>query len=125
MGRKYSLFGGFVHIFNPSDAKSSLRFWTSDIRPSYFGSRVKPANSPLILIENLGVEMHVCIHLMILGGKPKASRRSRINFQKAKITHLCFADDLFLFYGGKPESATLLKQALDTFCALSGLSANE
>ena len=31
--------------------------------------------------------------------------------EKSKITHLCFADDLILFCGGKIESATTLKQA--------------
>ena len=45
--------------------------------------------------------------------------------EKAKITHLCFADDLIIFCGGKLESATILKQALDIFFSLSGLSANE
>ena len=44
---------------------------------------------------------------------------------KAKITHLCFADDLIIFCGSKLESATILKQALDIFFSLSGLSANE
>ena len=43
---------------------------------------------------------------------------------EAKITHLCFADDLILFCGNNRVSVLILKQALDTFLSLSGLSAN-
>ena len=41
-----------------------------------------------------------------------------------KLTHLCFADDLILFCGNSQESGMILKQALDIFFSLSGLSAN-
>ena len=41
-----------------------------------------------------------------------------------KITHLCFADDLILFCGNSKDSGVVLKQALDMFFSLSGLSAN-
>ncbi|GKB04431.1 RNA-directed DNA polymerase, eukaryota, reverse transcriptase zinc-binding domain protein [Tanacetum coccineum] len=38
-----------------------------------------------------------------------------------KITHLCFADDLMLFYHGNSKSVTILKNALDEFGSVSGL----
>ena len=44
---------------------------------------------------------------------------------QVRITHLCFADDLILFCSGNSNSMTVLKQALDLFFSLSGLSANE
>ncbi|XP_059638758.1 uncharacterized protein LOC132281037 [Cornus florida] len=40
------------------------------------------------------------------------------------ITHLSFADDLFLFCHGDITSVSILKCALDHFCTISGLSIN-
>ncbi|XP_059659057.1 uncharacterized protein LOC132305432 [Cornus florida] len=40
------------------------------------------------------------------------------------ITHLSFADDLFLFCHGDITSVSILKSALDHFCTMSGLSIN-
>lgn len=40
------------------------------------------------------------------------------------ITHLCFADDLFLFSYGDPWSVQILKDSLDEFGAASGLWPN-
>lgn len=41
------------------------------------------------------------------------------------ISHLCFADDLFLFSHGDPWSVQILKDSLDEFGAVSGLWPNE
>lgn len=41
------------------------------------------------------------------------------------ISHLCFADDLFLFSHGDPWSVQILKDSLDEFGAASGLWPNE
>ncbi|KAJ9561644.1 hypothetical protein OSB04_006804 [Centaurea solstitialis] len=40
------------------------------------------------------------------------------------LTHLCFADDLFVFTRGDVHSVEILKKALSLFAAKSGLSAN-
>ncbi|KAJ9543676.1 hypothetical protein OSB04_023383 [Centaurea solstitialis] len=40
------------------------------------------------------------------------------------ITHLCFADDLFVFTGGDLASVEVLKRALDMFRRISGLEPN-
>ncbi|KAJ9536622.1 hypothetical protein OSB04_un000171 [Centaurea solstitialis] len=40
------------------------------------------------------------------------------------ITHLCFADDLFVFTGGDLQSVEVLKRALDMFRRMSGLEPN-
>ncbi|KAJ9541740.1 hypothetical protein OSB04_028246 [Centaurea solstitialis] len=40
------------------------------------------------------------------------------------ITHLCFADDLFVFSRGDVESVGILKKALELFSVKSGLSPN-
>lgn len=42
-----------------------------------------------------------------------------------KISHLCFADDLFLFSHGDPWSVQILRDALDEFGNASGLWPNE
>ena len=41
-----------------------------------------------------------------------------------RITHICFVDDLLLFYGGAVHSASILHGALSDFFAFSGLSSN-
>ena len=63
---------------------------------------------------------------MIIANKVSLNGRFCFHWRcdQARITHLCFADDLFLFCGGQPDSANTLKQALNDFFALSGLSAN-
>ena len=43
---------------------------------------------------------------------------------KTATTHLCFADDLLIFCGGRLSSANTLKEALDLFFTLSGLQPN-
>ncbi|KAJ9542089.1 hypothetical protein OSB04_028595 [Centaurea solstitialis] len=40
------------------------------------------------------------------------------------ITHLCFADDLFVFTGGDLASVEVVKRALDRFRLVSGLESN-
>src|SRR5581483_2047785 len=40
------------------------------------------------------------------------------------ITHLCFADDLFVFSRGDVNSVGVLKKALDLFAIRSGLAPN-
>ncbi|KAJ9535204.1 hypothetical protein OSB04_un001715 [Centaurea solstitialis] len=42
--------------------------------------------------------------------------------QELEITHLCFADDLFVFTSGDVGSVDILKRALQLFSAKSGLS---
>ncbi|KAJ9535927.1 hypothetical protein OSB04_un000907 [Centaurea solstitialis] len=42
--------------------------------------------------------------------------------EELDITHLCFADDLFVFSSGNVGSVDILKQALQLFSAKSGLS---
>ena len=44
--------------------------------------------------------------------------------QPSKITHLCFADDLILFWGGSVQAAAVLNEALSVFTAHSGLQPN-
>ena len=63
---------------------------------------------------------------MIIANKVSLNGRFcfRWRCDQAKITHLCFADDLFLFCGGQPDSAAILKQAMYSFFVLSSLSAN-
>lgn len=45
--------------------------------------------------------------------------------EKLGISHLCFADDLFLFCHGDPWSVQVIKDSLDEFGAVSGLWPNE
>ena len=49
----------------------------------------KPSSSPLILIENLGEEMHAWIHLIIIGGKPKRDKESMMNSHLTESKALC------------------------------------
>ncbi|KAJ9536532.1 hypothetical protein OSB04_un000284 [Centaurea solstitialis] len=44
--------------------------------------------------------------------------------EELSITHLCFADDLFVFTGGDLASIEVLKRALDRFRLFSGLEPN-
>ncbi|KAJ9542514.1 hypothetical protein OSB04_029020 [Centaurea solstitialis] len=44
--------------------------------------------------------------------------------EKMNITHLCFADDLFVFTGGNLASVDVLKRALEIFKVKSGLEPN-
>ncbi|KAJ9536641.1 hypothetical protein OSB04_un000190 [Centaurea solstitialis] len=44
--------------------------------------------------------------------------------QEIDLTHLCFADDLFVFTHGDVHSVGVLKKALDIFARRSGLSPN-
>ena len=44
--------------------------------------------------------------------------------QELGITHLCFADDLFVFTRGDVHSVDILKRALDRFGSCSGLRPN-
>ncbi|GKC77153.1 RNA-directed DNA polymerase, eukaryota, reverse transcriptase zinc-binding domain protein, partial [Tanacetum coccineum] len=41
-----------------------------------------------------------------------------------KITHLCFADDLLVFYHGDTESVKVIKKSLEEFSGFSGLVPN-
>lgn len=44
--------------------------------------------------------------------------------EKTKMVHLCFVDDLMLFFGGDINSAAVIKGALDCFSSLSRLVPN-
>ena len=46
------------------------------------------------------------------------------NCHDLKITHLCFADDLFVFTRGDMQSVEVLRRALDIFQTRSGLAAS-
>ena len=46
------------------------------------------------------------------------------NCHDLKITHLCFADDLFVFTKGDMQSVEVLRRALDIFQTRSGLAAS-
>ncbi|KAJ9536620.1 hypothetical protein OSB04_un000169 [Centaurea solstitialis] len=50
--------------------------------------------------------------------------RFHANCEDLNITHLCFADDLFVFTYGDVESVRTLKMALDLFRQYSGLEAS-
>ena len=43
---------------------------------------------------------------------------------KLAISHLCFADDLLLFFNGDAHSALVMKKSLDDFYTFTGLCAN-
>ena len=43
---------------------------------------------------------------------------------KTKTDHLCFADDLMIFFHGDSHSASLIKDTLNQFHAFTGLCAN-
>jgi hypothetical protein len=45
--------------------------------------------------------------------------------EEMKLTHLCFADDLFMFCGGDKESVGWLKEKLHQFHRISGLQVND
>lgn len=42
-----------------------------------------------------------------------------------KISHLCFADDLMIFFDGSSNSLTGIAESLDQFFLLSGLGLNK
>lgn len=46
------------------------------------------------------------------------------NCQELKLSHLCFADDLFLFTNGDVQSVKIIKAALKHFKEVSGLQPN-
>lgn len=58
----------------------------------------------------------------------KASSNGRFSHHprctKLDLTHLCFADDLLLFCQVDLQSASVIKDSLDSFSAFSGLMAN-
>lgn len=58
----------------------------------------------------------------------KASNNGRFSHHprcsKLDFTHLCFADGLLLFCQVDLQSASVIKESLDSFSALSGLKAN-
>ena len=53
---------------------------------------------------------------------------SKYNFHrrctKTNLTHLCFADDVLIFFKGTKESVDSFLQALNTFVDISGLKVN-
>ncbi|GJU75270.1 retrotransposon protein, putative, ty1-copia subclass [Tanacetum coccineum] len=56
----------------------------------------------------------------------KESRVFKYHFgcKNLKITHLCFADDLLVFYHGDTESVKVIKKSLEEFSGFSGLVPN-
>ncbi|GKA40345.1 RNA-directed DNA polymerase, eukaryota, reverse transcriptase zinc-binding domain protein [Tanacetum coccineum] len=44
--------------------------------------------------------------------------------KKLEITHLCFADDLLVFFHGNTKSLSVIKEALEEFSSYSGVKAN-
>ena len=44
--------------------------------------------------------------------------------EATRTTHICFADDLLLFYGGSRRAARIVKDSLDAFFYCSGMEEN-
>lgn len=53
--------------------------------------------------------------------KEAGNFRFHAKCEKLGISHLCFADDLFLFSYGDPHFVQILRKALDEFGRASGL----
>lgn len=53
--------------------------------------------------------------------KDKGDSSFHYRCQKLGITHLCFADELFIFAKGNPCSAKLIRETLESFYHFSGL----
>lgn len=69
----------------------------------------------------------VCVELLsrVLGTvRNERDFRYHPKCQRMQLNHVCFADDLMLFYRGDVESALCLKRKLEIFLAASGMSVN-
>ena len=64
------------------------------------------------------------LNRIIIGKVAASSFKYHWRCKTEKITHLCFADDLFLFSHGDVDSVICLVDVLDEFAALSGLHFN-
>ena len=47
------------------------------------------------------------------------------NYEEVNLTHLCFADDIFLFAGGTSSSVQVIMDEIKKFENFSGLQVNE
>nr|GEZ55904.1 hypothetical protein [Tanacetum cinerariifolium] len=61
---------------------------------------------------------------LIVKDKVEKNKNFRFHFgcKKLKLTHVCFGDDLLMFYNGDMESVKALKEAIEEFGAFSGLN---
>ena len=57
--------------------------------------------------------------------KDSSSFKYHWRCRKSKLSHLCFADDLMIFCRGELNSIKVIKDSLDTFSSLSGLTPNK
>nr|GEU71783.1 RNA-directed DNA polymerase, eukaryota, reverse transcriptase zinc-binding domain protein [Tanacetum cinerariifolium] len=68
--------------------------------------------------------MEVLNLLMKKNIREAANFRYHFGCKRQKITHICFADDLMVFYNGDISSAKVIKRTLEEFSGISGLKLN-
>ncbi|GKD85461.1 RNA-directed DNA polymerase, eukaryota, reverse transcriptase zinc-binding domain protein [Tanacetum coccineum] len=92
-------------------------------RHGYFGGRGLRQGDPIYpYLFTLVLEMFY----IIVQSKIKASFKFKYHWgcKQMEISHLCFADDLLVFFHGDTESVKVIKGALDEFSKVSGLIPN-
>ena len=94
-----------------------------DITGFFKGERGIRQGDPLspylftLIMEGFSMLFRLCI-------EEAAEFGYHMGCQVLELTHLCFADDLFVFTGGDVHSVIVLKKALDLFASRSGLRPN-
>ncbi|KAJ9565730.1 hypothetical protein OSB04_001696 [Centaurea solstitialis] len=94
-----------------------------EARGFFLGKRGIRQGDPLspylftLVMEGFSLILKRCI-------EEAASFGYHLGCQDLQITHLCFADDLFMFTKGDVQSVEVLKKALDLFALRSGLAPN-
>ena len=68
--------------------------------------------------------MEVFPKILATTTRPGSGFKYHLNCLKMKLTHLCFADDLLIFFEASQYSIGVIKAALAEFEELSGLKVN-
>lgn len=110
---------GFIALFFLLSLKEELQYLTFSGTSQNLSSKSKAMSPHLFFVLAMEVFSGLMTS-MVEEGKLKFDWKC----DKERITHLCFADDLMIFYRGESYSVSRVAGCLQQFKDLSGLSPN-
>nr|GEW91948.1 RNA-directed DNA polymerase, eukaryota, reverse transcriptase zinc-binding domain protein [Tanacetum cinerariifolium] len=77
-------------------------------------------------IPNIHIQHNILLSQDSLKGYDRKDRDFCYHFgcKRLKLTHVCFVDELIMFYHGDQKLVNVMKEAIDQFCAVFGLLPN-